>query len=52
MAKLRMVQIAERERDYDGAIALSREVFADAQKGGMLMMASRATSELGYAYVY
>jgi tetratricopeptide (TPR) repeat protein/predicted Ser/Thr protein kinase len=51
-AKLWMVNVLERERDYNGAISQAREVAAEAQREGMLAIAARATAELGYAFVY
>ena len=51
-ARLRMVTVYERERDYQRAIEMATEVAAEAQRDGMLVMEARATAEIGYAYAY
>jgi tetratricopeptide (TPR) repeat protein len=51
-AKFQMARIAERERDYDRAIAVTREAAQQATREGMPEVAARAMAELGYAFGY
>jgi tetratricopeptide (TPR) repeat protein len=51
-AKFQMARLAERERDYDRAMEVTREAAQQATREGMPVVAARAMGELGYAFLY
>ena len=51
-ARRRMVIVLEREKDYDGAVALAQQVADEAQRAGMPGLAASAMADHGYALVY
>jgi tetratricopeptide (TPR) repeat protein len=47
-----MASVAERERDYERAMAVARDAADQARREGMPVVAARAMGELGYAFLY
>ncbi|MBL8229336.1 MAG: protein kinase [Bryobacterales bacterium] len=51
-ARLRMAYIAQRLRDYEGAIEIAREASRQASREGMSVIAARALGDLGHSFTY